>query len=194
MTDTNTKLSIIRTQADELGVTYHHRAGVTKIQGLINDFLVKQQHTTPNETLNEPADSVQADTVYTMDPAKYKQERVKEARRTVGKLVRCRIQNMNPNKKDWPGEILSVGSAKLGTFKKYIPFDLGEAYHVPQILFDMMKDKMCSLFYNSTNVHGHKIRKSRLIHEFALEVLPPLTVKELGELSRKQALAIGQGM
>jgi len=202
MTNTQTKLQIIREQADSLGVSYHHRAGVDKIQSLIDHYLVAQNNLnvtdeekpTPTvESTLSKKDRLLAKPVIPMAPEKFKQQRLSEARRYVGRLVRCRIQNMNPNKKDWPGEIISTGSAKLGTFKKYVPFNSGEPYHIPQIIFDVMSEKKCSVFYNEKNSYGHQTRRSRLINEYVLEILPSLTPEELSDLGRTQALAAGQG-
>lgn len=196
---TSEKLSTIRAEADKLGVKYHHRAGVDKIQGLINQHLILQlpQKTTPAPVTNSTPVPVQPKVpTIPVIPMTHKAFRARTASRTrmnASKLVRCRITNMNPLKKDWPGEIISVGSAKLGTFKKFVPFHSGEPYHLPQIIFDVLKDKKCSSFYNEENRLGHIARKSRLINEYALEVLPPLTPDELQELARTQAAAAGQG-
>lgn len=197
MTIASPELIAIRAKANNLGVDYHHRAGATKIQGLINDHLVKQ-HNTPNKTeISDPVDpktirKLPAQPVIPMTHEYFRRQKAAEARRKVGRLVRYRCQNMNASKKDWPGEIISTGSAKLGTFKKFIPFD-GEPYHVPQIIFDVMKDKMCSQFYSAKNERGHNVRKSRLIKEYSIEILDPLTPAELKELKGQQALAAGQG-
>lgn len=198
MTVVTKELQEVRTKADSLGIKYHHRSGATKIQILIDQHLVKA-YNTPNEApIQDPVAPVivhklPVQQVVPMTQEHFNRQRAADARRTVGKLVRFRCQNMNPNKKDWPGEILSAGSAKLGTFKKFIPFD-GEPYHVPLIIFNVMKDKMCSIFSNSKNARGHNVRTSRLIHEYSIEELPPLTQKELKELKGQQALAAGQGI
>lgn len=98
---------------------------------------------------------------------------------------------MNPNKRSWEGEIVSVGSAKLGTFKKFIPFNAEEGYHIPQIIFDELKNRKCTIFVSGKGPRGEKITKSKLINEFALEVLPPLGAEELKVLASRQALANG---
>ena len=99
---------------------------------------------------------------------------------------------MNPSKKEWPGEIVSVGSAKLGTFKKYIPFNSAEPYHIPKIIYDMLMDKKCTIFSSVTDERGNTVRKGRLVNEYAIEILEPLTKEELSELARTQALKAGQ--
>ena len=45
------------------------------------------------------------------------------------------------------------------------------------------------MFYTATDARGNKVRKGKLIKEFAIEVLPPLTKEELEELARRQAMA-----
>lgn len=189
---TNPQLEKIRSQADSLGISYHHRAGVDKIKGLIDSHLVTQMDSKASTPAVIPV-KVPTAPVVLMEPKAFKAQEAARRRQRAGRLLRCRIQNMNPQKKDWPGEIISVGSAKLGTYKKYIPFHSAEPYHIPQIIYDVLKDKECSAFYNETNRLGHQTRKSRLIKEYAIEVLPQLTQAELKALAAQQALAKGQG-
>jgi hypothetical protein len=195
MTITNPELTQVRAEADKLGVKYHHRAGVAKIQGLIDNHL--PQTTSPVPAAVVKAEPVQRQVpkapVVLMTAKQFKDRKLAQQRLACTRLIRVRIQCMNPNKKDWPGEIISTGSAKLGTFKKYIPFNSPEPYHIPKIIFDVLSEKKCSVFYNETARLGHAVRKSRLVPEYAIEVLEPLTPEQLSELARTQALAAGQG-
>jgi hypothetical protein len=108
------------------------------------------------------------------------------------KLIRCRITNLNPMKKDLPGEIFVVGNKYLGTVKKFIPF--GEAtddgYHIPKILYD----ELVARKFQQINVKKDKrtntnIINTRWVREFAIEVLPPLTKEELERLAKAQMAA-----
>ena len=99
---------------------------------------------------------------------------------------------MNPGKKEWHGEFISVGSAKLGTFKKFIPFGTGEPYHVPRIIYNELKAKQCSQFYTVKGHGKQKVRKSKLINEYVIDELPPITIQELKDLALQQAMAKGQ--
>ena len=129
-----------------------------------------------------------------MDQAEYRRKYQNAAvkRKEVSRLIRCRIQCMDPQKKEWPGEIVSVGSAKLGTFKKYIPFNSQEPYHIPKIIYDMLIEKKCTVFYTNTDSRGNKVRQGRLVNAYAIEVLDPLTPEELSDLAKQQALQAGQ--
>jgi hypothetical protein len=104
------------------------------------------------------------------------------------KLVRCRIANLDPKKKDLPGEIYTIANEYLGTVRKFVPF--GEAtdngYHLPFCLYQMLDEK------RFLNIRVRKVDgKEQVSHvwskEFALEILPQLTEAELARLAASQA-------
>ena len=114
-----------------------------------------------------------------------------ETLRTCNKLVRCRITCMNPHKKNWTGEIVSVGSARAGTYKKLIPFNLEEPYHLPKMIFDFLKEKKCRIGTTVRMPNGQEVNRYKLVNEYALEVLDPLSPEELEDLAQRQAMAQG---
>lgn len=208
-TDINLELESVRQEASNFGIKFHHRAGVDKIQKLIDEHtdrmimgegLEEAEHDAPElEALVEAAERTPqqeawlAKTVIPKTEKQWKNEQRRSKRQQAAALVRCIITNTNPEKQSWPGEIVSVGSAKLGTFKKFVPFNTGKPYHLPRIIFDMLKERKCSHFYTEKNRLGHEVKKSRLVNEYTLAELPRLTPEEIDELSRKQKLAEGQG-
>ena len=108
------------------------------------------------------------------------------------KLVRLRIQNLDPKKKDLPGEVLCVANEYLGTVKKYIPY--GEAsddgYHVPYCIYTELESRRFQNVRTYTDKATGQIRiDSSWVREFSLEVLPPLTQIELNQLASAQAAA-----
>jgi len=169
------ELDSLRARADILGVSYRHNTGVDKLRKLVNRAL-------------EPTEDEEVAAPRVANATLTKSQAVAAIRKEASKLVRIRITCMNPNKKNWEGEIFSVGSAKLGTFKKYVPFDAPDGWHVPNIIFDMIKERKCSVFYTATAPSGAKTRKSKLVQEFSIDVLPPLTPEEIRNLARQQAL------
>lgn len=106
------------------------------------------------------------------------------------KLIRVRITNMDPKKKDLHGEIFSVGNKYIGTIKKFVPY--GEAtdngYHLPKILVDDLRERK---FQDIRTVKDPRTKvpivQSKWVREFAIEVLPPLTTDELRDLAIAQA-------
>jgi hypothetical protein len=165
-----TEIELLRERADKMGIKYHPSSGVASLKEKIEEIIsktTKKQENTVSETI---------------------QVRNSRLKKEAHKLIRINITCMNPNKKDWPGEIISVANSVIGEVKKFIPFDVTEGYHVPQIIFDVLKERQCQVFYSVTLDGGQKIQKGKLIKEFNIEVLPPLTKDELTELARKQAI------
>lgn len=204
-------IKTVKAQADKLGITYHHRAGAEKIAGLIAahlsenpaDAIKLAPEPEPQvvETLMTEVDAASEDPNYVPtraagDPCpvtpmkQHEYMAATEADRVhkMKRLHRVRIQCMNPMKREWPGEIVSVGSAKYGTMKKFIPFD-GEPYHIPGIIYDFLKERQCTLFRTVKDERGQDKREGYLANEFAIEDLPQLTPKEIEEMRKKQQLA-----
>lgn len=108
------------------------------------------------------------------------------------KLVRLRIVNLDPKKKDLPGEVITVANEHLGTVTKFIPF--GEVtengYHVPYCIYQLLKNRR---FLNIRTVKDRRTGTNRVEQsmalEFALEVLDPLTEDELQDLAIAQQAA-----
>lgn len=101
------------------------------------------------------------------------------------RLIRVRIQNLDPKKKDLPGEIITVANEYMGTIKKFVPF--GEAtdngYHIPYCIYEFLKNRK---FLNiRVSNKGKKIEQA-WVREFAIEELPPLTQEDLDKLAAAQ--------
>ncbi len=108
------------------------------------------------------------------------------------KLVRIRLTCMNPNKKDLPGEIITVGNEILGEVSKFIPYgsESENGYHVPNIIYKFLKDRKCIILRQSKDkVTGRSVVSESVISEYAIEVLPQLTEKELKDLANAQLAA-----
>ena len=108
------------------------------------------------------------------------------------KLVRLRIQNLDPKKKDLPGEVLCVANEFLGTVKKYIPYGEAsdEGYHVPFCIYTELESRRFQNVRTYTDKASGQIRiESSWAREFSLEVLPALTKAELTQLASAQAAA-----
>lgn len=100
---------------------------------------------------------------------------------------------MNPHKREIEGEIFTVGNSMVGMVSKYVPFDTEEGWHVPQIILNAIQERQVMLLVSGKKAHGIESKTKKLVKEFNVEILPPLTQKELDELARRQALARGQG-
>jgi hypothetical protein len=178
------ELATLKARADMMGIKYHPNTGIDKLRAKVNNAIT-------NDTEEEDKSSTPANSNY-LTEKQFREEEFKLRKSNAGKLVRIRVTCMNPSKKEWDGEIISVGSAKMGTFKKFVKFNTDDGWHVPFIIYEYMKERKCSIFHTITDAKGQKIRKAKLVNEFNIEVLPPLTPAELKALAQQQAMEAGK--
>lgn len=110
------------------------------------------------------------------------------------KLVRVRIANLDPSKKDLSGEILTVANEYIGTVRKFIPFGeaTDEGYHVPQCLLSMMQERKFQTIRTIKDGRSGTIRvETGEAREFAIEILEPLSETEMRQLATAQQAAGG---
>ena len=173
------ELDALKARANLLGVKFHPSISLEKLREKVNAAVTSDGAATSEEEAK--------------DPAEPKQETIGEKRKRLKtealKLVRIRLTCLNPAKKEWEGEIITVGNSLIGTVKKFVPFNADDGWHVPHVIYQQLKERQCQIFYTATDARGNKVRKGKLIKEFAIEVLPPLTKEELDELARRQAMA-----
>ena len=173
------ELDALKARANLLGVKFHPSISLEKLREKVNAAVTSDGAATSEEEAK--------------DPAEPKQETIGEKRKRLKtealKLVRIRLTCLNPAKKEWEGEIITVGNSLIGSVKKFVPFNADDGWHVPHVIYQQLKERQCQVFYTATDARGNKVRKDKLIKEFAIEVLPPLTKEELDELARRQAMA-----
>jgi hypothetical protein len=171
------ELTSLKARADLMGITYHPSIGVDKLREKVQAALE-----------NKPTGSEKEDVVVA-PKSETAAERQARKRKEASALIRIRVTCMNPAKKEWDGEIITTGNSLVGTFRKYIPFNSDEGWHVPQIIYNQLVSRQCQVFTTVTDARGNKVRRGKLIREFAIEVLPQLTPQELHELAQRQAMA-----
>lgn len=180
---TQDELTALKARADMMGVSYHPSIGLEKLREKVNAAVAGK--TEEPETPEAPvAEAAAINTAVETEAQKTK--RLKD---DANRLVRIRLTCMNPAKAEWPGEIISVGNSRVGSFSKFIPFNADEGWHVPNIIYKALVDRMCQVFITTTDNRGNKTRKGKLIREFAIEVLPELTAEELHDLAQRQAMS-----
>jgi hypothetical protein len=109
-----------------------------------------------------------------------------EARKKALRLKRVIVTCRDPMKQSWEGEIISAGNDVIGDVKKYIPFDVDEGWHVPEIILNVLKTKKCTVFVNKKGRDGTNVKVPKQINAYSVTELPPLTEEELKELARAQ--------
>lgn len=121
-------------------------------------------------------------------PLPSRESALEKAKKDALKLVRLKIQNVNPAKSDLHGEIFTFANEVIGKVSKYIPYDeAGESYHVPNCIYKMLKSKkFLNVKTYTDKATGRIVINQSWLDEFALEELPPLTPQELKDLALKQ--------
>ena len=100
------------------------------------------------------------------------------------KLVRCQISCNNPNKTSYQGEIFSARNKFIPEVKKFIPFNVPT--HVPTILLNMIKEKKLQTFVTEKLPNGMQTKRSKLVPEYSITILAPLTSEEFNAIRQKQ--------
>lgn len=178
---------LLKERARKLGIEFSNNIGTETLRERINEKLTGNT--------NEPKDpEVNALDLGEDKEVTGKKERPLTIREKVikenMKLIRVRIANLDPKKREIPGEVITVANEYLGNVRKYIPF--GDAtdggYHIPYCIYKMLKRRKF-LDIRVTKKNGREHITSRWVSEFALEVLDPLTEKELKQLAAAQQAA-----
>lgn len=174
------ELASLKARADLMGVDYHPSIGLEKLRAKVVAAM-SDKEPAAKETKSHKQDDA---------PAEESEGAIRfRKRREANELVRIRVACMNPAKKEWEGELFTAGNSLVGSFTKFVPFNVEDGWHVPRIIYNQMVQRQCQIFFSSRDSRGNTIREGKLIKEFVIEVLPNLTPEELAELARRQAMA-----
>jgi len=176
------ELDALKERATLMGMKFHPSIGLETLKDKVAAKLAVK------EEKPEPVQVSKPTPVAKPVPVLSKHEKI---RRAATRLIRIRITCMNPNKREWPGEMISARNRYTGTVKKYIPFNAENGWHVPWIIYQRLKDKKCQVFVSKRDKLGNDIKTGKLVNEFSIEVLPPLTGKEREVLKAQQQASIG---
>ena len=172
------ELTALKARADLLGISYHPSIGLEKLRDKVNAAVSGDVPETKKE------DPVQQE-------EETKHARLVRRRKEANELIRIRVTCMNPNKREWDGEIFTTGNSTLGTLKKYVPFNADEGWHVPRAIYNQIIERQCQIFVTKKDSRGNTTKEGKLIKEFAVEIMDPLTPEELKDLAQRQALGGG---
>ena len=178
------EMTTLKARADLMGLSYHPSIGIEKLREKINGVLTDKPVNLAVMATAAPTAAQTAEQV--------ESERLNALRNEQLALVRIRLSCMNPNKSEWDGEIFTVGNSLVGTITKYVPFNADDGWHVPHILLDTLLERQCQIFTLVKSSRGVDTRKGKLIKEFSIQVLDPLTPAELRDLAQRQAIAAGE--
>lgn len=195
------ELEQLKERATQLGLKFGPNIGVdllrARVNAVINGDAELDEVNDEDEELDEEETVIEtASTKPKLDRKRAErfgeteEEKRTRMRKEAFKLIRVRIQCMNPLKKAMQGEVFTVSNSVVGTYRKFVPYNVesDEGWLVPQIMLNMIKErKFNQIRYEKKN--GLQIPKAHLVKEFAIEILPQLTKEELKELAQRQALS-----
>ena len=190
-----TELDMLKQRAKLMGIAFSNNIGLDALKAKIEEHkaaaTAKTQASAPAST--ETASNDDEGTKPASTPKAKKISLRAHLQKEKMKLVRLRITNLDPKKKDLPGEILTVANEYLGTVRKFVPFgeQTDNGYHVPYCLYELMKNRKFLNIKTRKGPKGQTIVEQQWVREFALEILPPLTEAELARLSAAQQAAGG---
>lgn len=186
------ELSILKDRARLMGITFSNNIGVETLKEKIAQKLSGEADETSAQETETPViaeiNPLQGAVAKPVKRLTLRQHLHNEQMR----LVRIRITNLDPKKKDLPGEIFTVANEHLGNIRKYIPYGevTDDGYHVPYVIYKQLEARR---FLHIRTFKDRRTGTTRVetswAKEFALEVLPPLTEAELNQLATAQKAA-----
>lgn len=188
--------SLLMQRARLMNIKISNNIGIDALKAKITAHLEAESKVKTEDEPEEVPPEFKAEPVpaRTLTASEKKAALRKKLMKEAMKLVRLRITNLDPKKKDLPGEILTVANRYIGTVRKFIPFgdQTENGYHVPNCIYQMMKErKFLHIRTVKTKYDGDRVETS-YVPEFALEVLPQLTPADLKKLALQQAAARGE--
>lgn len=179
------ELSVLKQRATMMGIQFSNNIGLETLRKKIEDKMEGRAEADAAPQINPLAGET------TTQPVKRKTLRQKLYDEQM-KLVRIRVTNLDPKKKDLPGEVITVANEHLGTVRKFVPFGevTDDGYHVPYCIYRFMeKRKFLNIRIVKDRRTGQERVESNWVKEFALEVLPQLTPQQIANLKTAQIAA-----
>lgn len=179
------ELSLLKQRATLMNLKFSNNIGLEALRKKVSDA---------QEGITEEPEVVQVNPLETETVAPKEETRTEMARRIrleQTKLVRIRIQNLDPKKKELPGEIITVANDFMGTVRKFVPYgeQTDNGYHVPYCIYQFLKERKFLNIRVTKGKNGRPNIQQAWVREFSIEVLPPLTQEELTNLAQAQIAA-----
>ena len=189
------ELTALKNRADMIGLSYHPKIGLEKLRAKVNGQLAKneaelREDIKPQVMQDQNAPVITQTNLYgSPDTPVRKRETVAmrkiRLRKKASRLIRFRLTCMNPAKKDWPGETFTASNCTIGTFKRHIPFN-ADAWHAEEIILNMIQEREYLSFFTVKDKKGREMKRHKMVKEFAIEMLPALTQKEIDLIAASQ--------
>lgn len=186
------ELALLKDRAKQMGITFSNNISLETLRKRITDKMEGKDVPEVNPLAGDSEIAAITSAPVKLDAKQNALALRKMMQREQMKLVRVRITNMDPKKKDLPGEIWTVSNEYLGNVRKMIPYgeQTDDGYHIPYCLFRLLQNKrFLHIRTVKDRVTGVERQDAQWVKEFSLDVLPDLTKEELSRLAAAQAAA-----
>lgn len=177
------RLESLKAKADKLGIKYKSNISETALAKKIDSVL--SDESTAKDESDEVDESEQDDEEEEEAPKPKKLDKASERKRSQ-KLVRVIVRPLDPRRTQLDGELVMSGNSAIGTTGKFVPFNVEAGFHIPEIIYNTLKDRTFTEFYTVQDKDGNEHTKSRQKKAFIIEVLDPLTEAEIQEIKIRQ--------
>ena len=182
------RLEALKTKANKLGIKFRANISEDALAQKIDNALAGEAKSKEEEE-EDPEDDLDEEEQEQPKPKVKKltaEEQRLEERKRSQRLIRIIARPIDPRRTQLEGEMIMVGNGAIGMTGKFVPFNREEGYHVPEVIYNALRDKQFTEFYTVTDKHGNENTKSRQKRAFVIEVLDPLTEAELAEIRTRQ--------
>ena len=186
------ELALLKERAKQMGIPFSNNISLETLRKRISDKMEGKDIPEVNPLTGDAEIAAITSAPAKLDAKQNALALRKMMQREQMKLVRVRITNMDPKKKDLPGEIWTVSNEYLGNVRKMIPYgeQTDEGFHIPYCLFRLLQSKrFLHIRTVKDRVTGVERQEKQWVKEFSLDVLPDLTKEELARLAAAQAAA-----
>lgn len=186
------ELTLLKERAKAMGIPFSNNISLETLRKRVADKMEGKDEAPEVNALTGDPEIAQA---MVAKPLNQKDNAValrKLMHATQMRQVRVRITNMDPKKKDLPGEIWTVANEYLGTVRKFVPYgeQTDDGYHIPYCLYRLLDSKRFLHIRDVKDRTTGIVRQDKVwAKEFSLDVLPTLTQAELDRLAAAQAAA-----
>ena len=186
------ELALLKERAKQMGIPFSNNISLETLRKRITDKLEGKGDEQEVNPLAGDSEIAAITATKKLDPKANALALRKLMQKEQMKLVRVRITNMDPKKKDLPGEIWTVANEYLGNVKKFVPYgdQTDDGYHIPYCIFRLLQNQRFLLIRTvKDRTTGVERTDKQWVKEFSLDVLPPLSKEELAQLAAAQAAA-----
>ena len=184
------ELTFLKERAKVMGIPFSNNISLETLRKRVADKMEGKDEAPEVNALTGDPEIAQALATKPLDPKANAVALRKLMHAKQMRLVRVRITNMDPKKKDLPGEIWTVANEYLGTVRKFVPYgeQTDDGFHIPYCLYRLLDSKRFLHIRDVKDRTTGIVRQDKVwAKEFSLDVLPTLTQGELDRLAAAQA-------